>query len=398
MKKIRKIIFSVIVVCFVSVSLFEAAFLLVLHVPSLACKLPPIAYENVRTAYKNYRSIIQLDPLCARFDKEIGYTLKPGHCVFSNIEFKNDYFINSQGLRDTEEALHKPQVIVLGDSFSMGWGVNQQETYAKVLERESGLKVLNAAVSSYGTAREMMMLRRLDTSALKYLIIQYYENDYWENVIYYINRNSLPQDFMERNYRAAVTQYRAQKSYYWGKFTVDLIRDRVQQWRKQWLLSRRNPHENTIVFSDNDHLPRKFWKIGLDLDRDVERFFSWDQALDDTLRKDKTITSFCIDKDKAYLFLNPIIHSGVDLSHVKIIAFAWMREDVEIFESLKREITKPEYPPYIRNMILVNMHKALLGQEAYILDDHPKANSHKKVAEILLSIIKPGGYIDQNKP
>ena len=53
---------------------------------------------------------------------------------------------------------------MLGDSHAMGWGVEQEEALPQVLARKSGRKVLNAAVSSYGTVREMLMLDRLDTS------------------------------------------------------------------------------------------------------------------------------------------------------------------------------------------------------------------------------------------
>jgi hypothetical protein len=47
-----------------------------------------------------------------------------------------------------------------------------------------GERVQNLAVSSYGTAREMLMLRRADLSALRTLVIQYCENDYAENLAF----------------------------------------------------------------------------------------------------------------------------------------------------------------------------------------------------------------------
>ncbi|HEY6505513.1 MAG TPA: hypothetical protein VIZ28_16175 [Chitinophagaceae bacterium] len=45
----------------------------------------------------------------------------------------------------------------------------------------TGEKVLNAGMSSYGTARELKNLYRLDTSGLQTLIIQYGRNDEVEN-------------------------------------------------------------------------------------------------------------------------------------------------------------------------------------------------------------------------
>jgi len=41
-----------------------------------------------------------------------------------------------------------------------------------VLEKNTNRKVLNAGISSFATVREMILLNRLDTSNLKYLIIQ----------------------------------------------------------------------------------------------------------------------------------------------------------------------------------------------------------------------------------
>ena len=48
----------------------------------------------------------------------------------------------SAGTRDEEATLEAPDVIVLGDSHAMGWGVEQDETLPQVLARMTGLKVL----------------------------------------------------------------------------------------------------------------------------------------------------------------------------------------------------------------------------------------------------------------
>ena len=81
--------------------------------------------------------------------------------------------MNRLGLRDDEASLRAPAVVVLGDSYAMGWGVAQDETIAEVIERETGLRALNAGIASYGTVREMRLLDRIDTSRLRYLVIQY---------------------------------------------------------------------------------------------------------------------------------------------------------------------------------------------------------------------------------
>ena len=126
-------------------------------------------------------SYVQYEPDCAEHDQELGYTLRPGKCTFSNTGFSSEISVNSAGLRDDETSLEAPEIIVLGDSQAMGWGINDGLSFADMIEFESGRKTLNAGVSSYGTARELRMLSRLDTGNLETVVLQYSDNDSWEN-------------------------------------------------------------------------------------------------------------------------------------------------------------------------------------------------------------------------
>ena len=137
------------------------------------------------------RPIEQLDPNCAQYDSILTYKYIPGHFVMHSREFDNEIHINSQGFRDDEQSLSYPQVIVLGDSYSMGVGVDQADTYASILEEELKVKVLNTGVSSYGTAREFKSIKEIDKDSLKYIIVQYCSNDYWENRSFVLNNDSL---------------------------------------------------------------------------------------------------------------------------------------------------------------------------------------------------------------
>ena len=44
-------------------------------------------------------------------------------------------------------------IAILGDSHAMGWGVNDEETFAALLENKINKKVYNLAVSGYATKR-----------------------------------------------------------------------------------------------------------------------------------------------------------------------------------------------------------------------------------------------------
>ena len=77
---------------------------------------------------------------------------------------------------------------MLGDSHAMGLGVPDEDAFASLVESDLNRKTLNASMSSFGTAREMMLFQsldvRLDLSNLEYVVLQYCDNDVRENVAY----------------------------------------------------------------------------------------------------------------------------------------------------------------------------------------------------------------------
>ena len=167
----KKIIFLIIAITLLSIICFEGFVDFLFAHPSALGRLPGYLHSQITWFYRHEHHVIQYEPDCSQYDPELFYTLKPGSCFFSGREFNNQYFINSLGLRDDEESLKAPEVIVLGDSVAMGWGIEQNETMAQQIEAMAGLKVLNAGISSYGTVREMKLLNRLDLSRVKYLVI-----------------------------------------------------------------------------------------------------------------------------------------------------------------------------------------------------------------------------------
>lgn len=135
--------------------------------------------------------IIQMDSNCAQYSKALFYELKPGEFEFYNRDFSTVFKVNSKGFRDDEKSLNCPKVICLGDSYTMGWGVEGEETFSELLEDHLTKRVLNMGVSSYGTAREIASLEKVNTDSLEYLIIQYCPNDLQENKEYVLANNSL---------------------------------------------------------------------------------------------------------------------------------------------------------------------------------------------------------------
>jgi lysophospholipase L1-like esterase len=101
--------------------------------------------------------------------------------------------INSQGMRaDREFAREKPpgvkRIVSLGDSFTMGYEVANEETFSSLLERDLRAKglnveVINAGVSGYSNAEECLYLEReLLSYSPDLVIVSFYANDLDDNV------------------------------------------------------------------------------------------------------------------------------------------------------------------------------------------------------------------------
>jgi len=207
-----------------ALGLVECGFALLLQHPTLLRHLPANLRAHVRNYYLTYdRDLIQANPASARYDRELFYTLRPGNFRFKSREFDVEFQVNSKGLRDDRSALDSPDVIVLGDSFAMGWGVPQQAAFPARVAALSGLKLLNAGVSSYGTAREVKLLERLDTSKLRLLLVQYDENDYWENFTLERHGGVLPIRTAEQ-FAHTCKRVAADRRYYPGKHTFSIVR------------------------------------------------------------------------------------------------------------------------------------------------------------------------------
>lgn len=162
------------------------------------------------------RSMIQFQDETAQYDKELFYTLKPGKSNFKSFEFDTEYNNNSLGLRDSEESLNFPKVLFLGDSFTMGWGVEQDEAFPQVYENISGVKSLSTGVSSYGTAREYRMMKRVKTDSLEAVVIQFHDTDLKEND-FYVKNNKLG-DRTQADFDAQVQDNKKYMMYYPFKY------------------------------------------------------------------------------------------------------------------------------------------------------------------------------------
>lgn len=344
MKKALKVILFNVLVIGLLLALFEGAMYTLLHQPALLKHCPKGIRNSVGYLYNvGERRVIQFSPECARYDAGLGYTLKPGHCTFSGMEFSNRYDINRQGLRDDEKSLDHPAVIVTGDSYAMGWGVDQGASFAKVLEKKSDLRVLNAAIASYGTAREMIMLGRLETSRLRYLIVQYCENDFEEN----------------REFLNGGNRLRTMSPEEYERYTA-------------------------VNNQPNGYYPGKYLAMKIAKKRNEAR-----QKAEKGEAKESSQTS----QDDVDLFLNALMNGPVDLARVQIIVMDAIGKndfDRPFLGKLTERIRAGHYPDYIRNIIALDITKVITRDQYYVLDDHWTEAGHSAIAEALWKIIRKG--------
>lgn len=296
---------------------------------------PPRAMPFLRALYEGKcRSVVQIDPATSRYDPELTYTLRPGEFVFSNPEFRTHYRVNSLGTRDDEDNLKAPQMVVIGDSYAMGWGVEQEEAFPQVLARMTGLKVLNAAVSSYGTVREMRILDRIDRSRLKFLVLQFNENDYEENLVFY--RKGVLDGYPQEDVARLAQDYLRSLRYYPGKYLVFL--------------------SGYIKMKMQPAVPQP------DISSDM--------------------------REQVPLVIHALMYAGeAKLDGVTLVVLG----NYEFTCAWKEIVSKGDYPEFIKRAIPVNMFDGFTKVHVLPLDTHLNAKGYRLIAENIVNSLRMEG-------
>lgn len=328
MKRVRDILLQLGIIVVITMALLEALVYLSFRFPGVS----PVPLPVTRYLYERFdRRVIQVMPECARYDEVVTYTLRPGHCTFANREFSNTFSINAIGLRDDDASTQAPEIIVLGDSVAMGWGVEQDEAFPQTLERLTGRRTLNAGVSSYGTARELLLLQRLDRRALRHLVIQHSLNDLQENEAF------LQPGFRTLTFEAyaeTVERQEADLAYFPGKYAVHL------------LIHLRTLATAAPVPSDPP------WEVR-----------------------------------QARSFIGVLERSPVDLTELDLTVVVFDRAVAREIETIKSDAAGE----HIRRLVVVDVSDlATVDEMHYRLDDHPTARGHAAIAERLAGqIVSP---------
>lgn len=117
-------------------------------------------------------------------------------------DYRGDFFgayvnHNNSGLREERESV-EPDILVMGGSPSYGWGVEKENTYSFLIQKELGNKVLNASVIGYSSFQGKLLLKELLSKYRpKSVILSYVINDIDR---YRFLRNSALSDKNVKNY------------------------------------------------------------------------------------------------------------------------------------------------------------------------------------------------------
>ncbi|MCI0414704.1 hypothetical protein L0222_18150 [bacterium] len=292
------------------------------------------------------------------YDRFLTYTLKPNHTNLCRAtEYESLIKTNSMGLRDSEDALRRPEIVALGDSFTFGQGVDQQKVWPKMLERITGYKVLNAGVSSYGTARELQLLKRLDTSNLKYLILQYHWTDLHENERYIKNGFQPVVTISEKRF-LMWTHMLDTDRYYPGR----LIHDSASLYRLY--LTKKLQHTNETEKKDTDRHVNAFLTVLNKISTHPQtKLVIFTVGATSWWRSSGTAETMMAEYDREK---------------------GWRGFIPEYFlEQVSKRLPNSTNMPVVRAARVVNPLPLLTDDAYFIVDDHINATGHAKVATAL---------------
>jgi len=132
-----------------------------------------------------------------QYDPILGWQLKPGlFWIKSSESFsKHQIFINEFGLRSKHPPKKRNEkekkILILGDSFTYGKQISDENIFPNRIEEilnsnngEEKYEVINAGVPGYGTAQELLLMKKLSEQGIKgdICLLMIFTNDILDNL------------------------------------------------------------------------------------------------------------------------------------------------------------------------------------------------------------------------
>ncbi|MHA7100205.1 hypothetical protein [Roseivirga pacifica] len=146
----KKRISTLFIQLFLAFVLLEIGILILSKTELIKLEEPIYTFENSRRYW-------------AEIDEDFGVWRHPNYKFrHKKTCFDVRYETNSIGARDKERSVvsnGNKRVVLLGDSFAEGWGVNVEDRFSNLLEEETGSDFLNFAVSGAGMTQQYLIYR-----------------------------------------------------------------------------------------------------------------------------------------------------------------------------------------------------------------------------------------------
>jgi lysophospholipase L1-like esterase len=163
-----------------------------------------------------------------KYDALLGWAHEPGQeGIFETPQFRTVVRINENGLRDQahpyERQNDSERILVLGDSFAWGYGVEESERFSQLLEKSLGVETINAGVSGYSTDQELLWYQN---EGIKYetdlVILVLAGNDVGDNDQQLVNTIYYKPKFVLEEGQLVATGYPVPKTSSRGRFIYSL--------------------------------------------------------------------------------------------------------------------------------------------------------------------------------
>lgn len=129
---------------------------------------------------------------CQSLDRDFHHVMVPSSvCRFKTAEWDVTYKINSLGLRDKEIDIESSggfRILLLGDSFAQGYGVEGQDSFPEILEQmlngqgAANVEVVNTGVFGYSPLVEYLYLKKKGLAFDPDLVVVAVSlTDFWED-------------------------------------------------------------------------------------------------------------------------------------------------------------------------------------------------------------------------
>jgi len=341
-------------------ALVETGCYWIIHHPSF---IPDRFLIVSRSYYNNYqRDLLQFNQDITRYDPALFYRMKSSQTsVFSNIEFSDSISTNTHGFRDDETSLDHPAIVCLGDSYTLGWGVRQNECFSALLQHMLKTPVLNTGMSSYGTAREIASIQNMDKKSISTVVIQYCYNDAEENEAF-VKNNFHPLISSAAVYDSAVDMLKWSKTWFPGKYVCTLF--------KLYMAG----------LKESSHPPG-----------------------DKTTAQPSLAPDGHFDREAAW-FIDVLKRSDLNFDSTQVFVFdicEYQQLTGQFVDALKKKLAEPDNRSIFKDHVhTLHIEKLLTPADYYRLDEHIRPSGHLKIARLLADSILylgqrtyPGKYV-----